>query len=371
MIQNKMKKFPIAKPHIDEKDKAGVMEVLDSGVLALGAKAETFEKNIADYTTTKFGCAVTNGTCGLHLCVKAVGWNAGDEVITSPFSFISSSNCLLFEGVKPVFVDIDPVTFNMDPDKIEAAITKKTKGILVVHIFGQSAEMKKILQIAKKYKLKVVEDACESLGSTYFGKPTGTMGDAGVFAFYPNKQMTTGEGGMVVTNSQRIYESCKSLRNQGRNAQGDWLTHIQVGYNYRLDEMSASLGVTQLKKLDWMIAEKQKIAAWYEKYLSSNTNILLPQTAPHRTHSWFVYVIRITNGKRTALMEHLAGKKIQTKPYLPVIHLQPFMKKQFGFKKGSFPIAEKISTQTLALPFYIGLTEADIKYISAQITEFV
>ena len=366
-----MKQFQIAKPYIDDADRAGVMEVLNSGVLALGPKTEGFEQAIAKYTGTKFGCAVTNGTCGLHLCVKAVGWKAGDEVITSPFSFISSSNCLLFEGVKPVFVDIDPVTFNMDADKIEAAITKKTKGILVVHIFGQSADMTKIMQLAKKYKLKVVEDACESLGSSYKGQPTGTMGDAGVFAFYPNKQMTTGEGGMVVTNSTKIYDQCKSLRNQGRNAQGDWLTHIQLGYNYRLDEMSASLGITQLKKLDWMISEKQKIAAWYGKYLGENKNILLPQTAPERTHSWFVYVIRVTNGKRNDLLQHLSEQKIQTKPYLPVIHLQPFMKKMFGYKKKSFPIAEKISSETLALPFYIGLTEQDIKHISAQITKFL
>ena len=278
---------------------------------------------------------------------------------------------MLFEGVKPVFVDIDPVTFNMDVDKIEAAITKKTKGILVVHIFGQSADMTKIMQLANKYKLKVVEDACESLGSSYKSRQTGTIGDAGVFAFYPNKQMTTGEGGMIVTNSKNIYDQCKSLCNQGRNTQGDWLIHVRLGYNYRLDEMSASLGITQLKKLDWMIAEKRKIAELYSKFLANNPGILLPQIAPDRTHSWFVYVIRVESDRRNKLMNYLAKLGIQTKPYLPVIHLQPFMKKSFGFKEGSYPTAEKIASETLALPLYIGLTETDIKYISAQINSFI
>lgn len=370
-ITGNMKFYPLAKPHIDEKDKKGVLKVLDSGVLALGPNIELFEKNIAKYVGTKFGCAVSNGTCGLHLAVKAIGLQPGDEVITTPFSFISSSNCLLFEGVKPVFVDIETTTFNMDPDKIEAAITPKTKAILVVHIFGQSAEMKPILKIAKKYKLKIIEDACESLGSTYFDKQTGSLGDVSVFAFYPNKQMTTGEGGMIVTNSQKIQDECRSLRNQGRNTQGDWLIHVQMGYNYRIDEMSASLGVTQLAKLDWMIKEKQKIASWYNKHLANHQHILTPLLGKNRTHSWFVYVIRVTNGKRNYLMEELGKNHIHTKPYLPVIHLQPFMKKQFGFKKGMFPQAETVSSQSLALPFYIGLTEKDVITIASQIKKFV
>ncbi|SRR5258708_5127387 len=193
------------------------------------------------------------------------------------------------------------------------------------------------------------------------------MGDIGAYAFYPNKQMTTGEGGMIVTNSSKLYELCKSLRNQGRNASGDWLIHERLGYNYRLDEMSASLGITQLKKLDWMIDQKRKIVKWYEAALKDVDHVILPVIGPDRTHSWFVYVIRITNGKRNEVMKRLAEQGIQTKPYLPVIHLQPYMKKQFGFKKGDFPLAEKISSQTLALPFYIGLKKSDVTYIVEKI----
>lgn len=357
----------IARPFIDSKDIAGVVKVLKSGNLSLGTQYQLFEKELATYVGASYGCAVSSGTSGLHLAVKAVGLSAGDEVITSPFSFVASSNCLLYEGVTPVFVDIDPVTFNMDPAKIEAAITKKTKAILVVHIFGQSAEMKPILKLAKKYKLSVIEDACESLGSTYYGKPTGSMGDIGVFAFYPNKQMTTGEGGMIVTSKKKYYELCSSLRNQGRSTNGDWLIHERVGYNYRMDEMSASLGITQLKKLDHMIAQKRKLVSQYQRALHTIPGIVLPQIGENRTHSWFVYVIRIQDGKRNKVMKHLADHGIQTKPYLPVIHLQPFMQSLFGYKAGSFPVAEQVASETLALPFYIGLTATDIKYIAQTI----
>ena len=295
----------------------------------------------------------------------------GDEVITSPFSFISSSNCLLYEKVKPVFIDIEDKTFNMDPNKIEEAITKRTKAILVVHIFGQTADMDPILKIAKKYKLKVIEDACESLGSTYSGKMAGTFGDVGTYAFYPNKQMTTGEGGIIITNKKNIYEICKSLRNQGRNNQGDWLIHERLGYNYRMDEMSAALGITQLKKIDWMINEKKIIAALYNRYLVNVKDIIVPMTGEKRTHSWFVYVIRIQNGKRNFIMKKLSRIGIQTKPYLPVIHLQPFMKKMFSYKKGDYPVAEKISSETLALPFYIGLRETEILFITNEIKKML
>jgi len=367
-------KIPIAKPHIDEKDKAGVMETLNSGYLSMGKKYIQFEQAMNAYTHSKYAMAVSNGTCGLHLAVKALGLKKGDEVITSPFSFISSSNCLLFEGVKPVFVDVEETTFNLDPNLIERAITSKTKAILVVHIFGQSAEMKPILKLAKKYNLKIIEDACESLGSNYYNKATGTMGDIGVYAFYPNKQMTTGEGGMMVTNSKKLADLCKSLRNQGRGKQGDWLIHERLGYNYRMDEMSASLGVTQLKKLDWMIKEKAKVVNWYQQMLADleqQKKVQLPKTGPNRTHSWFVYAIRIKKNKRNKLMNHLADKGIQTKPYLPVIHLQPFMKERFNYKKGDYPVAEKIAAQSLALPLYIGLKKSEVKYIIDQITNFL
>lgn len=357
----------IAKPYINKKDRDGVMSVLQSGYLSLGPKYQEFERNMARFVGAKYASAVSNGTCGLHLAVKALGLKKGDEVITSPFSFISSSNCLLYEGIKPVFVDIDENTYNMDPKKIEKAITKRTKAILVVHIFGQSADMTEILRIAKKHNLKIIEDACESLGSKYKGKATGTLGDVGVYAFYPNKQMTTGEGGIIVSNSRQIIDLCNSMRNQGRNKEGSWLIHERIGYNYRMDEMSASLGVTQLEKLQWMIGKKRKIVNWYNSYLNKISNISIPKIGKNRTHSWFVYVIRITNGKRNSTLNKLQKKGIQTKPYLPVIHLQPFMKKMLHYKKGDFPIAEKVSSETLALPFFIGLTKKQIAYISDSV----
>lgn len=360
-------RYPVAKPYITAEDKKGVRKVLDSGMLSLGPKYTEFENSLARYVGAKHACAVSNGTCGLHLAVRALGLKDGDEVITSPFSFVSSSNVLLYEHVKPVFIDIEETTFNMDPQYLSRALTKKTKAILVVHIFGQSPEMDAIRAFARKHRLKIIEDACESLGSSYKKKMTGILGDVGVYAFYPNKQMTTGEGGMIVTNSSEIAALCKSMRNQGRNSQGDWLVHERLGYNYRIDEMSAALGVSQLAKLDWMIQRKRQIAEWYSEVLSSHPAIMTPMIGAHRTHSWFVYVIRITNGKRNTVMDRLDARGIQTKPYLPVIHLQPFMKKMFHYKHGDFPIAERVSSQTLALPFYIGLTKKDINIICSEL----
>lgn len=364
-------KIQIAKPDIDKEDINGVVDVLKSGWLSFGPKYKEFEDNLAKYVGVKYACAVSNGTAALHLGVKALGLKVGDEVITSPFSFVASSNCLLYENVKPVFVDIEEETFNMDPLLIEKAITRKTKAILPIHIFGQSAEMDEIMKIAKKYKLKVLEDACESLGATYKGKMVGTTGDIGTYAFYPNKQMTTGEGGMVVTNSKKIYELCSSMRNQGRSKSNAWLVHERLGYNYRMDEMSASLGITQLKRIDSMIREKRKIITWYNQALKNINDVEIPRIGPSRTHSWFVYVIRVKKGKRDELMDELEKAGIQTKPYLPVIHLQPFMKKMFNFKKGNFPVAEKVANETLALPLYIGLKSKDVEYIARNIKRII
>ncbi len=366
-----MKNFPVARPFIDRKDIDGVVGVLKSGLLSFGPKYLQFEKQIAKYTGTRYACAVSNGTCGLHLAVKALNLHPGDEVITSPFSFISSSNCLLFEGVVPRFIDIQENTFNMDPKYLDKSVTKKTKAILAVHIFGQSADMTEIMAFARRHHLPVIEDSCESLGSRYMGKMTGSIGDVGVYAFYPNKQMTTGEGGIVVTKSKKIRDICVSLRNQGRNNRNDWLVHERVGYNYRMDEMSASLGITQLHKLNWMINEKRKIASWYSSELDGHRSIRVPRIGVNRTHSWFVYVIRVTNGSRDKIIKKLERENIFTKPYLPVIHLQPFMKQMFHYKKGAFPIAEKISSQTLALPFYIGLTREDVAYISRKLISVI
>jgi len=356
-------KIPVAKPYIDNADREMVVSVLQSDFLSGGPYLEKFEKDFADFLNSRFACAVSSGTAGLHLAVKALDIGDGDEVITSPFSFIASSNCLLYEGARPVFVDIEETTFNINPKKIEGAITKKTKAILVVHIFGQTAQMDEILTIAKKHRLKIIEDACESVGASFKGKMAGTFGNAGVFAFYPNKQMTTGEGGMIVSNSKKLLELAKSLRNQGRNNGDNWLESKILGYNYRLDEMSAALGISQLKKLDWIIKERRKVADMYYNELSDIPWITTPSIGKDRTHTWFVYVVRICNGKRDLAVEKLAKNGIETRNYLPVIHLQPFMRKMFGYKEGDFPIAEKISKETLALPMFVGLASKDIKYI--------
>lgn len=365
-----MKYYPIAKPYITAKDKQSVLAVLNTDNLSLGPKYREFEEKFAKKLGVKYACAVSSGTAGLHLVMLACGIGPGDEVITTPFTFVASANSILYVGAKPVFVDIDPLTYNLNPENIEKKINKKTKAILVVHIFGQPCDMVPILQLAKKYKLQIIEDACESIGATYKGQLAGTFGQASVFAFYPNKQMTTGEGGMIVTNNKKIYEICQSLKNQGRAENDQWLDHKYLGYNYRLDEMSAALGLSQLEKLDFMINKRRKIAGWYDKILRPYKDIVqTPITAFNNTHTWFVYVVRLKNKKinRNNLIINLKKIGINTKPYLPSIHLFDFYKKQLGFKKGDFPVSEGTSNSGLALPIYLGLTERDCKYIIAKL----
>ncbi len=361
-----MKFYPLAKPYLKEAEIQAVTRVIKSGVLSLGPVHKKFENAFAKKIGTRYACAVSSGTAGLHLGMIAAGIKAGDEVITTPFSFVASSNCILYQNARPVFVDIDPVTFNLDPSKIEKKITKKTRVILVVHIFGQPADMNPILKLAKKYNLKVIEDACESLGATYRGRKVGTFGESAVFAFYPNKQITTGEGGMLVTNHKKIYELASSLRNQGRADDLQWLDHRYLGYNYRLDEMSAALGLVQLQKLDWLIEKRRKLAKLYTRHLTPYRKLVsLPQVAAGNTHTWFIYVVLLNNPRinRDQIIKKLQKQGIQTKPYLPSIHLFNFYRKKFGFKPGDFEISETTSRTALALPFYIGLREEDIKDI--------
>ncbi|OGY51281.1 MAG: polysaccharide biosynthesis protein [Candidatus Buchananbacteria bacterium RIFCSPHIGHO2_02_FULL_56_16] len=361
-----MKKYQTGKPYLAAKERKYVLEVLNSGSLSLGPKYQEFERRFARLIGTRYACAVSSGTAGLHLAMITAGITRGDEVITTPFSFIASANCVEYVGARPVFVDIDPVTYNIDPKKIERAITKKTKAILVVHIFGQAADMAPIVRIAKRHRLQIIEDACESINATYRGKKTGTFGTAAVFAFYPNKQMTTGEGGMVVTNDKKVYERCCSLRNQGRARNDQWLDHRELGYNYRLDEMSAALGIAQLEKLNWMIAQRQKIAGRYRRLLKPyQTIVAAPIVARGNVSTWFVYVVRLLDKKinRDRVIKELERCGINAKPYLPPIHLMNYYRKKYRYRPGSFPITEAVSRQTLALPFYLGLTKKDISHI--------
>lgn len=363
--------IPIAKPYIDENEINAVVEVLKSGVLSLGPKLVEFEQNFAQFMGMKYAIAVSSGTAGLHLGIKSLGIHEKDEVITSPFSFISSANSILFENAKPVFVDIDEDTLNIDPKKIEAAITPQTKAILPVHIFGQSCDMDLIMGIAKKYNLKILEDACESVGAKYKNKLVGTKGDLSVFAFYPNKQMTTGEGGMIITDNEEIYKTCASLRNQGRDSMS-WLGHNRLGYNYRLNELSCALGIEQLKKLPMILSKRQKVAERYNQNLKHFPEIRLPYISPDNIPSWFVYVIRLNNGlNRNLVMEKLKEVGVSSKEYLPSIHLQPFYKDKYGFKEGDFPISEKVSNCTIALPFYTSMTFEDIDYVCEKLKEVI
>lgn len=367
-------RYPAARPHITDEDRKRVDRVLRSGVLSIGPETVEFEKRFAKFVGTKYACAVSNGTTGLHLALIAAGIGEGDEVITSPFSFIASANSILYVGAKPVFVDIDPVSYNMDPVLVEKKITKKTRALLLVHIFGQTSNMTELIRIAKKHKLKVIEDACESLGATHRGKMAGTFGESAVFSFYPNKQMTTGEGGMIVTNDKKIATTCMELRNQGRALNSAWLEHKVLGYNYRIDEMSAALGVSQLARIKQSVARNRRIAGWYDKYFAPYSHLVrTPQIARDNAHSYFVYVIQVLSKNMTRDRAIVALKKhgIGSRPYLPSIHLFEFYRNRFGYKKGDFPISESVSEHSMALPLYHGLTEKDVGFIVKKLVSLL
>jgi perosamine synthetase len=368
-----MKHYPTARPYIKNKEERYVLQALRSGVLSIGPFIEKFEKLFAKKLGVKHAIAVSSGTAGLHLALIAAGIKEGDEVITSPYSFVASSNAILYVGARPVFVDIDPKTYNIDPKKIEAAITKKTKGIMPVHIFGQPSDMSPIMEIARNYNLVVIEDACESLMSSYRGKKAGTFGQSAVFAFYANKQITTGEGGMIITDDSKVEELCRSMRNQGRAPNMQWLDHDRLGYNYRMDEMSAAVGLAQLENLSFLIKKRQELAKWYAEALKPLSNLLtVPYTAPDSTNTWFVYVIRLNNPSldRDRIIEELAIVGVHSKPYLPSIHTFQFYR-DMGYKEGQYPVSEAASRSTLALPFYIGLTKKDLKKIAAEVRKVI
>ncbi len=368
----KQMKIPLAKPYIGNEEVEEVIKVVKSGWLSIGPYLKKFEEEAAKFAGTKYAVAVNSGTSGLHLCAKAAGIKQGDEVITSPFSFIASSNPIIFEGGKPVFVDVDEKTYNMRPELIEEAITEKTKAILPVHIFGQSCEMDPIMEIAEEKGLKVIEDACESIGATYKGRKVGTFGESAVFAFYPNKQMTTGEGGVIVTDSEQVNKLARSYRNQGRGEVEEWLDHVRIGYNFRMDEMSAAMGYVQMKRLPSMIKERQRIAETYNKKLGKISGVITPYTSPDNTSTWFVYTIRVEDGiNRDKVMKHLNGNGVASKPYFPSLHLQPIYKELLPYKEGDFPVSEAISKSILALPFFIALTGEEIEYVTEKVGEAV
>lgn len=370
----KTRTIPLSAPDIAEQDKAAVLQVLEDGALSLGPRLPEFEQLFAERVGSRHAIGVSSGTSALHLCIKAAGIREGEGVITSPFSFVASANCILFERGVPVFADIDPETLNLDPGKLEDALSTRPRAILPVHVFGRPCAMGEILEIAGRRNLAVIEDACESIGATYRGKPVGTFGQTGVFAFYPNKQITTGEGGMIVTDDDRIAALCRSWRNQGRDDSQGWLQHRYLGFNYRLSDIHCALGISQLRRLDEVLAARARVAALYTEMLRDFPQLILPApNAPEHEMSWFVYVVRLhdefTCEDRDAVLKGLRSRNIGCSNYFTPIHLQPFYQREFGFRKGDFPTAERIAERTVALPFFTRLSAAEIDYVGAALRQ--
>jgi perosamine synthetase len=354
------RRIALSAPWIDERDEELVLEVLRSGWLSLGPTGPRFEEQIARAVGAQHAAAVSSGTAGLHLCMRLAGVGPGDEVVTSPYSFVASANCALYEGATPVFADIDPRTYNLDPAAVEAAITERTKAVVAVDIFGYPAEYDELAAICERHGVALVEDSCEALGARYRGAPLGSHGWPAVFAFYPNKQMTTGEGGAVVTGSDEEHELLVSLRNQGRLETSSWLQHGRLGFNYRLDDISAALGIGQLEKLERILAGRREVAKRYGELLAGvEVEPPLPDDADHE-RSWFVYVVKLPAGvDRDALAQRLIEDGVACAPYLPSIHLQPYMRERFGFSEGLCPVSEDCSARTLAIPFHARLSQED------------
>ena len=378
-------------PDITDKEREAVAKVMSTNYLSMGPYVQSFEQSFREFTGAKHAIAVNSGTAGLHLCVRAAGWSDGDRVITTPFSFVSSTNVLLYERITPIFVDAEPLTGNIDTVQLKAAVEDlnsseaaaakwlppkgdnggKLKGILAVDVFGQPADFDAINAAAKPYELPVIEDSCEALGAMYKDRPAGLLGDMGVFAFYPNKQITTAEGGLVVTNDDKAAAIIRSQRNQGR-AEGDtWLAHTYLGFNYRMDEMSAALGTVQMSRIDELIHKRNQAAEWYREELSDIDEIELPHTAATTTRdSWFVYVIRVKDAeRRDEVSQKLKALGIPVRPYFSPIHLQPYMQERFGYEPGRFPVTEDLGRRGLAIPFSGMITREQIAAVGAALRQ--
>jgi perosamine synthetase len=359
--------IPLARPSIGPAEEASVLETLRSGRLSLGPRLPAFEVALSAQVGGLPVSAVSSGTAGLHLAVRAAGIEAGDEVVTSPFSFVASANCVLFENARPVFCDIDPRTLNIDPAAAAEAVGERTTGLLPVHIFGYPADLPALERLASERGLWIVEDACEALGAAHGdGTPVGGRGHAAVFAFYANKQITTGEGGAVVCPDAAAKERLDSERNQGRAPDMDWLDHDRLGFNYRLDELSCALGLAQLERLDELLAGRERVAELYAKALRDIEGLELPcPDADGDRRSWFVYVVQLPRGvDRDAAVVAMRERGVDTKPYLPAIHLMSFYRERFGHREGEFPVCEDVAARSLALPFFPQLTEGEVEQVA-------
>ena len=366
--------IPLARPDVGRREEELVLEVMRSGRLSLGPMLERFERELAAWIGAEGAVAVSSGTAALHLGVRALGWSRGDEVVTSPLSFVASANCLLYEGVTPVFCDIDPVTLNIDPAAADAACGERTAGLLPVHIFGYPADLQALERIAAAPGLGILEDACEALGAVDAqGVRVGARGSPAAFAFYANKQLTTGEGGMLTAADGRLREQVRSERNQGRGEDMDWLGHDRLGFNYRLSDVAAAIGVAQVERLEALLAERDRVAAQYAERLAEIDGLELPcPNAGRARRSWFVYVVQLPEAvDRDGVIRQLAERGIASKAYLPCIHLQPFYRERFGFRGGEFPVAESVSARSLALPFFTRMTEEQVDRVCEALRELV
>ncbi|MDP2954355.1 MAG: DegT/DnrJ/EryC1/StrS family aminotransferase [Chloroflexota bacterium] len=365
----------LSRPDITELEVKYVTEVLTTPHLSLGPRLAAFEERVAGYVGRKFGVAVNSGTSGLHLILLALGIGEGDEVITTPFSFIASASCILYPRARPVFVDIDPETWNIDAARVEKAIGPRTRAILAVDVFGYPAAWGPLTAIARKHGLKLIEDSCEALGAEYREEKAGSFGDMAVFSFYPNKQITTGEGGVIVTDQPELAQVCRSLRNQGRDEGDEWLNHRKLGYNYRMSDILCALGLAQMERLTEVLARREQVAQWYNQRLGGEEKLSIPFASPEVKRSWFVYTVLLgeaySQQDRDRIIGALNSQGIECRNYFPPIHLQPFYRESFGYQEGDFPVAESVGSRTIALPFHNRLTEGEVAIVVERLRQLL
>jgi len=362
--------IPLARPVLGEEEERAVLEVLRSGQLSLGPRLAEFERLFAARVGAPLACAVSSGTAGLHLALRSVGVGEGDEVVTSPFSFVASANAVLYERARPVFADIDPVTLNLDPHAAAAAVGPRTRALLPVHIFGYPADLPAFERLADRHGLAIVEDACEALGAVHAdGSAVGGRGHPAVFGFYANKQLTTGEGGMVTLADAAMKQRIDSERNQGRAPDMGWLDHDRLGFNYRLSDIACALGIAQLTRLEQMLDDRARVASLYRDGLTAIDGLEPPcLDKDGNTRGWFVFVVQLPRGvDRDQTIGALAAVGIQSKPYLPAIHLMSFYRELFGHREGQFPVCEDVAARSLALPFFPAMSEGQVARVCAEL----